>query len=206
MTTLPQRVSGQRQALGLSQAELGRRVGMSQQAIADIEAGRVSQPRRLVQIARVLHVDPGWLAGEEPQAAPAALPAARPPMHADLPVIGIAMGGSDATFELNGQVAEYVMRPACLMTVGDAYALYVTGESMEPRYFAGEIVYINPHRPPSPGDFVVLELRDGRGMVKRLVRRTADAVVLAQYNPPSEIEIPRRDIVRLHRIVQSGDP
>lgn len=203
MSTLAERVAGRRRALGLSQAELGRRIGVSQQAVADIEAGRIDQPRKLVQIARVLDVDPGWLSDGAVTAAPEAA-MTRTPAVADLPVLGVAMGGDDATFEFNGQIGEYVGRPSCLQTVGDAYALYVTGESMEPRYFAGEIVYVNPHRPPAPGDFVVVELRDGRAMVKRLVRRTADGVILAQYNPPAQLELARRDIVRMHRIVQAG--
>ena len=49
-----------------------------------------------------------------------------------------------------------VLAPPQLEGVEGAKAVYVRGRAMEPRYYAGEIVYLHPSRPPNPGDFVFL--------------------------------------------------
>jgi hypothetical protein len=68
-----------------------------------------------------------------------------------IPVYGHAVGGKDGEFILNGNQVTEVLAPASLSTVADAYAVYVVGDSMEPRYFAGETVFINPRLPVSRG-------------------------------------------------------
>ena len=65
MKTLSQRLRYAREQAGLSQSALARQVGMRPQAIQLIEAGRVRQPRNLVQIAAALNVNPLWLANGE---------------------------------------------------------------------------------------------------------------------------------------------
>ena len=71
------------------------------------------------------------------------------PIHGDidLPVLGTARGGSDALMFNDGEVVERVTRPSLLAGATQAYAVYMTGESMEPRYHALELLYVNPARP-----------------------------------------------------------
>jgi DNA-binding XRE family transcriptional regulator len=64
MMTLGARVRKYREALGLSQADLGEAVGMSQQAIGAIESGRVVRPKKLREIARALKSTEEALLGE----------------------------------------------------------------------------------------------------------------------------------------------
>ncbi|MEQ9639799.1 MAG: helix-turn-helix transcriptional regulator [Alphaproteobacteria bacterium] len=204
MDTIAERVHELRTAMGLSQAGLAKRIGVSPQSIQQLESGLVTHPRYLDELARALHTTREWLLyGERPKKLE---PAAGPhqPRPRDLPVLGGAVGGDDGEFSLNGDIVEYVTRPQPLETVDNAYALYVIGSSMEPRYFAGELLYVNPNRPVGPGSFVVIELRDGRAMIKRLVRQDNRRVVLEQYNPSTTFEIARDDIARLHLVVQSG--
>src|SRR5262249_44100415 len=61
-----------------------------------------------------------------------------------IPVYGHALGGKDGGFILSGNRVSEVLAPPNLAHVPDAYAVYVVGESMEPRYFAGETVFVNP--------------------------------------------------------------
>lgn len=102
-------------------------------------------------------------------------------------------------------------RPPSLAGVPKAYAVYAKGDSMEERYYAGELVYINPARPVEPGNFVLVQLKpahDGEppgAVLKRLVRRSATKVVLEQFNPPKKIEIKTSDIVSMHRVVGTGE-
>src|SRR5215471_12365645 len=58
-----------------------------------------------------------------------------------IPAYGQAVGGKDGEFILNGNRIVDVLAPPSLQGVPDAYAVYVVGDSMEPRYFAGEAVF-----------------------------------------------------------------
>jgi len=106
---------------------------------------------------------------------------------------------------------DYVTRPPQLAGATEAYAVYVAGSSMEPRYLAGEILHIHPGKPVAPGAFVLVQLRpesDGetpRAFIKRLVRRTATKVTFEQFNPPKEIDIKASEIKSMHRIVGSAE-
>ncbi|MGH6932504.1 MAG: XRE family transcriptional regulator [Dongiaceae bacterium] len=124
----------------------------------------------------------------------------------DLPVIGAVKGGSEGFYFNEGDPKEFVIRPANLSGATNAFALYVDGDSMEPRYFAGEILYVNPNRPITKGSFVAVELNDGRGMIKQFLRRSDEHVVLHQFNPGKDIRLHARDVKQIYRITGSGEP
>lgn len=123
----------------------------------------------------------------------------------DLPVIGAVKGGSDGFYFNEGEPKEFVERPANLKGVFNAFALYVDGESMEPRYFAGELLYVNPNRPITKNCFVAVELEDGQGMIKQFLRRSDDEIVLYQFNPPQEIHLVSTQVKRIYRITGAGE-
>ena len=129
-----------------------------------------------------------------------------------MPVLGMAEGGPNGAFEWNGQVVEYIDPPPFLASAVDAYAVYVKGESMSPRYEPGELLYVHPGRPVTPGCYVLVQTKPQNGeqaplaFLKRLVRRTATKLVLEQLNPHRQIELPVEQIVTIHRIVGSGEP
>ena len=128
-----------------------------------------------------------------------------------IPVYGHAVGGKDGEFILNGNQVTEVLAPASLSTVADAYAVYVVGDSMEPRYFAGETVFINPRLPVSRGTFVVAQIAGGgddnvpHAYVKRFVSQDAKRLRLEQFNPKKVLDFPASKVVSVHRIILSGD-
>jgi len=127
-----------------------------------------------------------------------------------IPAYGHALGGKDGGFILSGNQVSEVLAPPNLAHVPDAYAVYVVGESMEPRYFAGETVFVNPRLPISRGAFVVAQIAKGNGdepqaYVKRFVSQDARRLRLEQYNPKKTLEFPVSTVVAIHRIVMSGD-
>src|SRR5690606_10026766 len=92
-----------------------------------------------------------------------------------IPVYGRAIGGDDGYFLLNGEKIGELLAPPSLAKVKGAYAVLVSGVSMEPRYYAGEAVYLNPNLPPRRGDFVVVQTMEGedpvpRAFIKQFVR------------------------------------
>lgn len=135
-----------------------------------------------------------------------------PPMVGDkIRVYGAAQGGPDGWFPWNGEIVDYVSRPPHLAGATEAYSVYVAGSSMEPRYYAGELVYIHPGKPVTTGAFVLVQVKpeaEGdapRAFIKRLVRRTATKWTFEQFNPPKEIDIKAADVVSMHRIVGTAE-
>lgn len=128
-----------------------------------------------------------------------------------LKVLGMAEGGKDGWCPLNGDVVQYITRPDNLRGVPNAYAVFIKGESMAPRYEPGEIVHVHPGRPPQPGSYVLVQRHNPDdetqplAVVKRLVRRSGSKVILAQLNPKKEFEVPAGEIVSMHKVVGSSE-
>jgi len=126
-----------------------------------------------------------------------------------IPVLGQAVGGSDGRFLFNGETMAEIFAPSQLWGVRNAYAVYVSGDSMEPRYFAGETIYVNPHMPARQGDFVVVQIIEDpeeppTGYVKQFVSMTGDKLRLRQFNPAKDMTFDRARVMSVHKIVGSG--
>ncbi len=203
-----ERIQAFMEAEGTNPKRLARDSGLNENAVHDILKGRSKNPRNdtLVKIARTLR-RPVWALMEDgdahaPVEGTARLAEVRPETGAaDVPVLGHGRGGEDGFFFDNGSIVDRVERPASLRNVVDAYAVYMHGESQQPRIRNGELCYVHPNRPPVVGDDVVVQLCNGEGYIKTLVRSGAKAVVCSQFNPPKEIEWPVEDVQAVHLIV-----
>lgn len=132
-----------------------------------------------------------------------------------LPIRGVSVGGNSQSRVLfNGQVLGFVARPESLADNPRAYATYVHGDSMEPRYEAGILVLVNPDKGYRKGDYVVAQVYDNDGdppfgYVKKFVSFNGDELVLEQLNPPIPDEkymhFNRNQVVSVHRIVGTLD-
>ena len=210
MKTVSDRVRERRLALKLSQPQLAKKAGgITYQAIQQLEAG--GGTKHLVAIARALGVSAEWLQDGTGPAPSGKIAPSRSSLVEKLKVLGIAESGADGWSLWNGDVIDMVDRPAALAGVPSAYAVYVVGASMEPRYFAGEMVMIHPGKPVTLGAFVLVQKRpkhDGDpplAAIKRLVKRTASKVTLEQFNPHKSFDIKTDDIVSIHRVVGASE-
>lgn len=221
-------------ATGWSAAEWSRRAGTTASNITrmltrkDASIPRVDTLRKLVAAAPADIPPPDFGAKQDAPPAPAMpiemddgqpfrpVPMPSPAtLRKGLPVYGVAAchnGDFEGGFELNaGEVVDRVAYPPALVNVKSAYAIYAVGSSMEPRYEEGELVYVHPGKPPSPGCYVVVQLKpdhDGgpvEAFIKRLVRRTSEKVVLEQFNPARTVEIPLGRIYAMHRILNGNE-
>lgn len=108
-------------------------------------------------------------------------------------------------------VVRLIQRPAALWNAHEAYAIYMHGSSMEPRFFQGETAIVDPQRPAGPGDYVLVQLNDGLSddvmtvLVKRLARISAAFVEFEQHNPPMHFRLPRKQVARMHRIYRPDE-
>lgn len=104
---------------------------------------------------------------------------------AHLPLIGFAQAGDRGYFDDAGYPVGGSWDEIPFPEVGDphAYALEVSGDSMEPLYRDGDRVIVSPAASVRRGDRVVVRTVDGEVMVKQLVRQTAKRIELASLNP-----------------------
>ena len=164
-----------------------------------------------VESGSVLH-----LAGIEPGAPSRAREAAARPIatlgatlvgqgQRDLPVTGSVRGDGDGFLFNAGAPTEFVERPANLRGVFNGFALYMDGDVMEPRYYAGELLYVNPNRPPTRHCFVAVELASGQGLIRQFLRRSESELVLHQLNPAKDLHIKASEVKRVCRITGAAE-
>jgi len=110
---------------------------------------------------------------------PSAAAAARP-----VPLLGFAEAGAGGYFDDGGFPAGEGWNEIAFPTITDehAYALEVSGRSMEPAYRNGDIILVSPAAPIRHGDRVVVRTRAGEVMAKELRRRTEKSIELKSLN------------------------
>lgn len=220
--TMLDRITERRQKLGKSERSVSIEVTGKPDLIRKLRAGESKNLRsdNLMKLAEVLKTSPDWLLkGEGPvevisrasEAIPAPVGSQPPAPHAPsryIPVYGLAAGSVTGMLTMSNDPIEEVPSPEVLARVRDAYALIVTGTSMEPRYTAGDYVFVHPHKPIRQGDHVVIqELRDGGTVVsiKRFERFTDGHVVTTQYNPLAEVKFLRTEVAAMHRVLTPNE-
>jgi phage repressor protein C with HTH and peptisase S24 domain len=128
---------------------------------------------------------------------------ARPVARA-VPLIGFAEAGSGGFFDDGGFPVgkgwDEIPFPA--VTDENAYALEISGASMEPVYRDGTVIVVSPSASIRRGDRVVVKTRDGEVMVKELKRRTAKSIELRSINiEHADRSVPARDVLWIARIM-----
>lgn len=107
------------------------------------------------------------------------------PITQAVPLIGFAEAGSRGYFDDGGFPVGKGWDEIAFPSVNDehAYALEISGNSMEPAYRKGDVIVVSPAAPVRRGDRVVVKTKDGEVMVKQLARKTAKTIELHSLNP-----------------------
>jgi phage repressor protein C with HTH and peptisase S24 domain len=133
-----------------------------------------------------------------------ALPPGGRSVQRRIPLIGFAQAGGEGFFDDGGYPVGGGWDEVSLPEINDpnAYALEVSGDSMEPVFRDGDLVIVSPAAPIRRGDRVVVRTRKGEVMTKQLQRRSARRVELLSLNPahPS-YTFELTEIAWIHRIV-----
>lgn len=140
------------------------------------------------------------------------LPMNRPPsiIARDVPVLGAALCSEDGGMIIESDnPIEYLSRPIGAQSVNQLYAMYVHGDSMQPRFLEGELVFVAP-RPPRRGDYAVVQAADGKGFrvayLKQFNGRGEDgSIELEQLCPPTTIRIPADRVLSVHLVLSNND-
>lgn len=121
-----------------------------------------------------------------------------------VPLIGLAQAGSsgffdDAGYPIGGSWDEI---PFPDIPDSNAYALEISGASMEPVFRDGDMVLVSPSANIRRGDRVIVKTKDGEVLAKQLRRRTARRIELQSLNPDFEDRIfEMSEILWVHRIL-----
>lgn len=134
----------------------------------------------------------------------ALLDESEPPKRQRIPLIGYAQAGADGFFDDAGFPAGSGWDEVVFPDVGDphAYALEISGDSMEPVYRDGDTIIVSPAATLRRGDRVVLKTIAGEVMAKELARMSANRVELSSLNSAHANRSFKRDeIAWMARIV-----
>ncbi|WP_132412547.1 S24 family peptidase [Neorhizobium sp. S3-V5DH] len=122
----------------------------------------------------------------------------------DFPIFAAAQGGEGHVI-ITFDPVEMVKRPAILEGVRDAYGVLLTGSSMEPAYWPGDMALVHPHLPPARDSDVVLfhvpPHNEAEAIIKRLTSFNDSEWRLKQYNPAMEFTESRVEWSICHRVV-----
>lgn len=133
-----------------------------------------------------------------------AMPRGRGGSGRRIPLIGLAQAGSEGFFDDGGYPVGGGWDEIAVPDVPDpnAYALEISGESMEPVFRDGDVVIVSPGAPVRRGDRVVVRTRKGEVMAKQLLRQSARRVELASLNPAHpNYSFDLGELAWMHRIV-----
>jgi phage repressor protein C with HTH and peptisase S24 domain len=211
--------------VGASQADLARHLRLAPSAVSRMFKGeRQMKPIEIAHTASFLGVPQNEVlshivesttstrAADAPAPGRGRPPSVRPPATASsppnllhppdrIPIRSGARGGSDQEMFLEDGPIGYTSRPANLGGVRSAYAIYMVGDSMVPRYEPGWLLHINPFKPPTRGRDVVVYKEGQSVLIKQFVGWEGDTLVLHQLNPPDTLRIPRDQVRECHLVV-----
>jgi phage repressor protein C with HTH and peptisase S24 domain len=119
-----------------------------------------------------------------------------------IPVFGYAAaGGDDRIAWADDTVLETLEPPILQGGLRPDAAVRVIGDSMEPRLYAGERVYVRFNVPPARGQDCIVELLNGQAMVKTYEGGRDGVIFLRQFNPDRQVTVARSQVRAIHAIV-----
>jgi phage repressor protein C with HTH and peptisase S24 domain len=121
-----------------------------------------------------------------------------------VPFIGLAEASASGYFDDDGFPVGRGWDEIGFPAVDDdhAYALEISGESLQPAYRDGDCIVISPAAPIRRGDRVIVKTKDGKVMVNELKRRTAKSIELRSLNQAHEDRhLAVGDVLWMSRIV-----
>lgn len=217
--TLNNRIVARADELGMSLEAISLKAGLDRSYLRKLieRAGASPRGETMNKLAAALEVAPAWfLSDAQPtptsDVSPANVPAPqRGNLPNNVPVLGTAAGSHlRGAFQMTTDPVDWVRRPQTLFGAKDVYAVYVEGNSMEPQFFPGDLIFVHPHRPPRFGDPVIVQSQNGsedavEATLGILHKRTAETLVIRKHNPSAEVSIKRDRIISTHKVLTNND-
>ncbi|WP_313194629.1 S24 family peptidase [Shinella zoogloeoides] len=216
---LKNRILDRAEELGLTLEAVSLKAGLDRSYLRKLldRPGASPKGETMNKLAFALDVPPAWfLDVKAPSAISDVSPAnVQPPernaMPNDVPVLGTAAGSHlRGAFQLSTDPIDWVRRPQGLMGAKDVYSVFVEGNSMEPQYFPGDLIFVHPHRPPRIGDAVIVQCQNGsedhvEATLGIMHKRTAEMLIIRKHNPSAEVSLKRDRIISLHKVLTNNE-
>lgn len=193
----------------ITEVELGKQVGISQQAINKIVKGETQKPRHLIAIAAALQVDPIWLlTGIGPSQN--IVPHISPTNEAcSIPIYNSFLNSlGNIVWDSSVQIDELSISHNLKKHRG-LYGFYIPTDTMTPRFRLGELIIANRLQPPKIGDDCIIQTGEFDGLftecrVRYLWATYDNNLMVRQYTPLSDEEYPL-STYSAHRILRIED-
>lgn len=192
-------IPGRLRQMNRSQADLARHLSLDPSSLTKtIKGDRRVQPAEVVQIEQFF--------GEKLSVAVTApVQIRRRATPTKIPVYGYAAGGDDDRIAYaDDHVIDYLDPPPFWRGGDDLAYVRLTGESMEPRYFSGEVVPVRLNLPPAKGQDCLIEFTDSTALVKNYQGRRDGRIFAEQYNERKTLDFLATTVRALHTIWKPG--
>lgn len=162
-----QNLQNRRKALGLTQAELGKKLNLAESTISLYESGkRFPDLETLKNLSKALQMPISLLMGENVKGV-------------KIPVLGTVPAG--IPLDAITEILDYEEISPSLANTGDFFALKIKGNSMSPRICDGDVVIVKQGSSVENGD-VAIVLVNGNEATCKEIQKHKNGVTLIGWN------------------------
>ena len=210
MATLSERLTSLMYEKGISQAELARLIGIKQPSVFKILSGETRNPKKILEIATALNVDPHWLkTGEgDPDPSYRIVEVSEPqnPNTVRIDILDVeASAGNGAYLSLTeqGLLSQEFDLTFFRQQFGRADAKHlklitVKGDSMAPTLESGDLLYVDISENYFAADGLYVFTFDGQTFIKRLQKVGKEMLVISDNPTYKEWTFTQDDDVFIH--------
>lgn len=217
MATLSERLTSLMYEKGISQAELARLIGIKQPSVFKILSGETRNPKKILEIATALNVDPHWLkTGEgDPDPSYRIVEVSEPqnPNTVRIDILDVEVSAGNGAYlspTEQGLLSQEFDLTFFRQQFGRADAKHlklitVKGDSMAPTLESGDLLYVDVSENYFSADGLYVFTFDDHTFIKRLQKRGREMWAISDNKEEyKEWEIKQDDPVYIHgRVVFS---
>ena len=216
MATLSERLTSLMYEKGISQAELARLIGIKQPSVFKILSGETRNPKKILEIATALNVDPHWLkTGEgDPDPSYRIVEVSEPqkPNTVRIDILDVEASAGNGAYlspTEQGLLSQEFDLTFFRQQFGRADAKHlklitVKGDSMAPTLESGDLLYVDISENYFAADGLYVFTFDGQTFIKRLQKVGKEMFVISDNPTYKEWTFTQDDDVFIHgRVVFS---
>ena len=216
MATLSERLTSLMYEKGISQAELARLIGIKQPSVFKILSGETRNPKKILEIATALNVDPHWLkTGEgDPDPSYRIVEVSEPqnPNTVRVDILDVEASAGNGAYlspTEQGLLSQEFDLTFFRQQFGRADAKHlklitVKGDSMAPTLESGDLLYVDISENYFAADGLYVFTFDGQTFIKRLQKVGKEMLVISDNPTYKEWTFTQGDDVFIHgRVVFS---
>ena len=210
MATLSERLTSLMYEKGISQAELARLIGIKQPSVFKILSGETRNPKKILEIATALNVDPHWLkTGEgDPDPSYRIVEVSEPqnPNTVRIDILDVEASAGNGAYlspTEQGLLSQEFDLTFFRQQFGRADAKHwklitVKGDSMAPTLESGDLLYVDISENYFAADGLYVFTFDGQTFIKRLQKVGKEMLVISDNPTYKEWTFTQDDDVFIH--------